>query len=189
MPALFDSGSLPATRSANAKISSAMYASLTTGSTFVDGTGGRTPRILAARSRASCRRFAMITDSPIIYSPLSWARYIYHRAIYITLDVFDTVRGRAYSSGSISSPTRSPLISRAKERASSPHRSPVYAHILLPLEWEARAEEGCLGGVGPGNRPFLAHACIRLRFTGFELPRTPLLGTWVNRVEATHPTF
>src|SRR5215217_995300 len=80
MPTLFDSGSLPATRSANAKISSAMYASLTTGSTFVDGTGGRTPRILAARSRASCRRFAMITDSPIIYSPLSWARYIYHRA-------------------------------------------------------------------------------------------------------------
>ena len=40
MPALFDSGSRPTTRSANAKINSAMYASLTAGSTFVDGTGG-----------------------------------------------------------------------------------------------------------------------------------------------------
>ena len=42
MPALFDSGSLPATRSANAKINSAMYASLRPGSSFIDGTGGRT---------------------------------------------------------------------------------------------------------------------------------------------------
>ena len=52
MPALFDSGSLPATRSANAKINSAMYASLRPGSSFIDGTGGRTPRIWAARSKS-----------------------------------------------------------------------------------------------------------------------------------------
>src|SRR5918995_4897711 len=73
MPASFDPGS-PLTRSANAKINSAMYASLRPGSSFADGIGGRTPRIRAARSRASCRRLAMTTDSSIVYSSLGIAQ-------------------------------------------------------------------------------------------------------------------